>query len=150
MKIVIGADHGGFRLKEELVALLKRKRHTVIDVGAHDDRPSDYPDFALRVAEQIIRKKAVRGILVCGSGVGAGIAANKLPGIRASVCHDTFSARQGVEDDDMNVLCLGARVIGPKLAEEIVTTFLGARFSNAERHKRRLMKVREIEKMFSL
>jgi ribose 5-phosphate isomerase B len=149
MKIVIGADHGGFHLKEEITALLKKQRHTVIDVGAYDDNPSDYPDFALAVAEQVIKKKAVRGVLVCGSGVGACIAANKFPGIRASVCHDTFSARQGVEDDDMNVLCLGSRVIGPNLAEEVVTAFLNARFSNAERHKRRVKKVRDIEKMFS-
>jgi ribose 5-phosphate isomerase B len=149
MKIVIGADHGGFHLKEEITALLKKQRHTVIDVGAYDDNPSDYPDFALAVAEQVIRKKAVRGVLVCGSGVGACIAANKFPGIRASVCHDTFSSRQGVEDDDMNVLCLGSRVIGPNLAEEVVTAFLNARFSNAERHKRRVKKIRDIEKMFS-
>jgi ribose 5-phosphate isomerase B len=149
MKIVIGADHGGFHLKEEITALLKKQRHTVIDVGAYDDNPSDYPDFALAVAEQVIKKKAVRGVLVCGSGVGACIAANKFPGIRASVCHDTFSSRQGVEDDDMNVLCLGSRVIGPNLAEEVVTAFLNARFSNAERHKRRVKKIRDIEKMFS-
>jgi ribose 5-phosphate isomerase B len=149
MKIVLGADHGGFHLKEEISAFLRKRRHSIIDVGAYDDKPSDYPDFALAVAEQIIRKKAVRGILVCGSGVGACVAANKLPGIRASVCHDTFSARQGVEDDDMNVLCLGARVIGPNLSEEIVTAYLKARFSNAERHKRRLEKIKDIEMMFS-
>ncbi len=148
MKIAIGADHGGFHLKQKLVSFLKKNRHQVIDVGAHNDKPSDYPDFALAVAAQIIRKKAVRGIIVCGSGVGACIAANKVPGIRASVCHDTFSARQGVEDDDMNVLCLGARVIGPNLAEEIISAFLKARFSKLARHKRRLMKVREIEKKF--
>jgi len=148
MKIAVGADHGGFHLKQALVSFLKKNRHQVIDVGAHNDKPSDYPDFALAVADQIIRKKAVRGILVCGSGVGACIAANKVPGIRASVCHDTFSARQGVEDDDMNVLCLGARVIGPNLTEEIVTVFLAACFSNAPRHKKRLRKVQEIEKKF--
>jgi len=149
MKIVIGADHGGFHLKNDITVLLKKQRHTVIDVGAFDDCPSDYPDFALAVGNEIIGKRAVRGILICGSGVGACIAANKLPDIRASVCHDTFSARQGVEDDDMNVLCLGARVIGPKLAEEIIAAFLNARFSNAERHRRRLKKVRDIVKMFS-
>ena len=110
---------------------MKELGHTVLDVGAYTDEPSDYPDFAKAVAELIIRKKAKRGILICGSGVGACIAANKFPGIRASVCHDTFSARQGVEDDDMNVLCLGARVIGPKLADEVVKTFLSAKFSNA-------------------
>ncbi len=148
MKIAVGADHGGFHLKQEIISFLKNKRHTVADVGAYNDEPSDYPDFALAIADQVIRKKAVRGIIVCGSGVGACIAANKVPGIRASVCHDTFSARQGVEDDDMNVLCLGARVIGPNLAEEIVTVFLKARFSKLQRHKRRLTKVQEIEKKF--
>jgi ribose 5-phosphate isomerase B len=149
MKIAIGADHGGFHLKQEIISFLKNNCHAVTDVGAHNDKPSDYPDFALAVADQIIRKKAVRGIIVCGSGVGACIAANKVPGIRASVCHDTFSARQGVEDDDMNVLCIGARIIGSNLAEEIVTVFLKARFSKLERHKRRLNKVREIERKFS-
>jgi len=149
MNIAVGADHGGFHLKQEVISFLKNNRHTITDVGAHNDKPSDYPDFALAVSDQIIRKKAVRGIIICGSGVGACIAANKIPGIRASVCHDTFSARQGVEDDDMNVLCLGARVIGPNLAEEIVMVFLKTRFSKLERHKRRLTKVLEIEKKFS-
>jgi ribose 5-phosphate isomerase B len=135
-------------LKQAVTALLKKLRHTVVDVGAFTDEPSDYPDFAEAVAGQIITKKAKRGILICGSGVGACIAANKFPGIRASVCHDTFSARQGVEDDDMNVLCLGARVIGGELAAEIVKTFLAARFSNASRHRRRLKKVRAIENTY--
>lgn len=148
MIIAIGADHGGFPLKQAVVALLKELGHTVLDVGAYTDEPSDYPDFALAVAELIIRKKARRGILICGSGVGACIAANKFPGVRASVCHDTFSARQGVEDDDMNLLCLGARVIGPKLADEVIKTFLSATFSNAPRHRRRLKKVKAIEKAF--
>ena len=149
MNIAVGADHGGFHLKQEIISFLKKNRHRVTDVGAHNDKPSDYPDFALAVADEIIRKKTVRGIIVCGSGVGACIAANKVPGIRASVCHDTFSARQGVEDDDMNVLCLGARIIGSNLAAEIVTVFLKARFSKLERHKRRLTKVLDIEKKFS-
>ena len=148
MTIVIGADHGGFLLKQAVTVLLKKLRHTVVDVGAFTDEPSDYPDFAKAVAGQIIRKKAKRGILICGSGVGACIAANKFSGIRASVCHDTFSARQGVEDDDMNVLCLGARVIGGELAAEIIKTFLAAKFSNAPRHRRRLKKVRAIENMY--
>lgn len=148
MIIAIGADHGGFHLKQDIAALLKKSRHTVIDAGAFNDEPSDYPDYAMAVAEQIRKKKAVRGILICGSGVGACIAANKFPGIRASVCHDTFSARQGVEDDDMNVLCLGARVVGTQLAQEITGTFLKARFSNAPRHKKRLKKVITIEKSF--
>ncbi len=149
MKLVIGADHGGFSLKKDVVAYARSLKHTVIDIGSHSSDPSDYPDIALAVAETIIHKKAKRGILICGSGVGACIAANKFPGIRASVCHDTFSARQGVEDDDMNVLCLGARVIGPQLASEIIRAFLNARFSHAARHKRRLNKVLAIEKSFS-
>jgi ribose 5-phosphate isomerase B len=148
MIIAIGADHGGFDLKQTVVVLLKELGHTALDVGAYTDEPSDYPDFAKGVSELIIRKKAKRGIIICGSGVGACIAANKFPGVRASVCHDTFSSRQGVEDDDMNVLCLGARVIGPKLAEEVIKTFLTARFSNAPRHRRRLRKVRAIEIVF--
>jgi len=148
MIIAIGADHGGFHLKQTVVVLLKELGHTALDVGAYTDDPSDYPDFAMAVAELILRKKAKRGILICGSGVGACVAANKFPGVRASVCHDTFSARQGVEDDDMNLLCLGARVIGPKLADEVIKTFLSAKFSNAPRHRRRLLKVRAIEKVF--
>ena len=148
MIIAIGADHGGFHLKQAVVALLKELGHTVLDVGAYTDEPSDYPDFAQAVAEPVIRKKARRGILICGSGVGACIAANKFPGVRASVCHDTFSARQGVEDDDMNLLCLGARVIGPKLADEVIKAFLSATFSNAPRHRRRLKKVKAIEKAY--
>ena len=145
MIIATGADHGGFNLKETVIALLKDLGHTVTDAGAYTEGPSDYPDFAKAVAELIITKKAKRGILICGSGVGACIAANKFPGIRASVCHDTFSARQGVEDDDMNVLCLGARVIGPELAYEVVRTFISARFTNAARHRKRLKKVMAIE-----
>ncbi len=145
MRIAIGADHGGFELKEELTAFLKKQGHTVLDVGAYNDRPSDYPDFALAVAGKIGENEAVRGILVCGSGVGACIAANKIPGIRASVSHDTFSAHQGVEDDAMNVLCLGARIIGPRLAEEVVAAFINARFSKAQRHRKRLRKVQDIE-----
>lgn len=148
MIIAIGADHGGFNLKQNIIPFLKKLKHKILDVGAYDDKPSDYPDFAKLVAEQIISKKAKRGILICGSGVGACIAANKFPGIRASVCHDIFSARQGVEDDDMNVLCLGARVIDTALAYKVVRTFIHARFSNAVRHKKRLRKVIAIEKKF--
>jgi ribose 5-phosphate isomerase B len=148
MIVALGADHGGFPLKSDIADLLKALGHAVLDVGAYSAEPSDYPDFAKAVAELVLRKKAERGILICGSGVGACIAANKFPGVRASVCHDTFSARQGVEDDNMNVLCLGARVIGPKLADEVVRTFLSAQFSNAVRHRRRLKKVRAIEKTY--
>ena len=151
MIIVIGADHGGFQLKQAVITLLKDMRHTVLDAGAYTEAPSDdYPDFAKAIAGLIISKKARRGILICGSGVGACIAANKFPGIRASVCHDTFSARQGVEDDDMNVLCLGARVIGPELAYEVVRAFMTAKFSNAARHRRRLKKVLAIENAYQI
>jgi len=146
VKIAIGADHGGFLLKKVIGDLLEGQGHEVIDLGAESPEPSDYPDFARAVSETVAGGKAERGILVCGSGVGASVAANKIPGIRAAVCHDTFSAHQGVEDDDMNVLCLGERVIGPELAKEIVLKFLAARFSGAERHVRRLNKVRGIEK----
>jgi len=146
MKVAIGSDHGGFLLKEAMVRFLAGKGYHVLDLGAHTSDPSDYPDFAKAVAEAILNGKAEKGILICGSGVGASVAANKFPGIRAAVCHDTFSSHQGVEDDEMNVLCLGERVIGPELAKEIVLCFLSAGFSGAERHIRRLTKVKEIEK----
>ena len=145
MKIAIGSDHAGFALKKEVVAMLLATEHDVADLGAFDAQPSDYPDFARRVGEAVASGQCRRGILVCGSGVGASVAANKVPGIRAALCHDTFSARQGVEDDDMNVLCLGARVIGPSLAGELVRAFLTAECSGAERHVRRLNKVKAIE-----
>jgi ribose 5-phosphate isomerase B len=148
MKIAIGADHGGFLLKEELVTYLTRSGQSPLDLGTFSTEAVDYPDYARAVAEAVRGHKADRGILICGSGVGACVAANKFPGIRAAVCHDTFSARQGVEDDDMNILCLGARVIGMELAKELVRTFLAAKFSNADRHVRRLGKVSEIEKEF--
>jgi ribose 5-phosphate isomerase B len=149
MKIAIAADHGGYRLKTILIDFLKKHGHEAADLGAYSEEPSDYPDSARAVARAIMDSKADRGILVCGSGVGACIAANKFPGIRAALCHDTFSARQGVEDDDMNVLCLGERVIGPELAKDLVRVFLAARFSGAERHVRRLAKVTAIEKEFT-
>lgn len=145
MPIAIGADHGGYRLKEQLVPFLSGHGYTVLDLGTHNEEPADYPDYARAVAHAIHEGKSKRGVLICGSGVGAGVAANKFPGIRAGLCHDTFSAHQGVEDDDMNVLCLGARVIGPELAKEIVLTYLAARFSRAERHIRRVGKIAEIE-----
>jgi ribose 5-phosphate isomerase B len=146
MIIAIAADHGGFHLKPPLVKFLKKLGHEVMDLGTNSEDPVDYPDFARAVAQEILSKKADRGILICGSGVGACVAANKFPGIRAAICHDTFSAHQGVEDDDLNVLCLGARVIGPELAKEIVRTWIAASFSGAERHGRRLAKVLEIER----
>ncbi len=146
MIIAIAADHGGFHLKTLLVEFLKKLGHEVADLGTNREEPVDYPDFARAVAQEILSKKAERGILICGSGVGASVAANKFPGIRAAICHDTFSAHQGVEDDDLNVLCLGARVIGPELAKDIVRTWIVASFSGAQRHRRRLAKVLEIER----
>jgi ribose 5-phosphate isomerase B len=145
MRVAIGADHGGFLLKNELVSRFAGK-YTVIDLGAHSlDPADDYPDFAYAVAAAVAGGKAERGILVCGSGVGAAITANKVPGVRACLCHDSYSAHQGVEHDNMNVLCLGARVIGVELACELVATFLNARFSSEERHRRRLEKETQIE-----
>ena len=145
MKIAIGGDHAGFHLKQELTAWLREQGHEITDLGTHSTEAADYPDFARAVGGQVAAGAVERGILICGSGVGTCIAANKIKGVRAAVCHDTFSARQGVEDDDMNTICLGARVIGFELAREIVSAFLKARFSNAERHQRRLRKVLDIE-----
>lgn len=148
MRIAVGCDHAGFPLKAAAVAELKRLSHQVIDLGTHSVDPVDYPDFAQAVGEAIMRGEAERGLLLCGSGVGASVAANKIPGVRAATCHDTYSARQGVEDDDMNVLCLGARIIGPELALTVIRAWEGATFSNVERHKRRLDKVKAIEKRY--
>lgn len=149
MRIAIGSDHGGFNLKAVMVQFLSYKGYEVLDAGAlHQDPTDDYPDFARAVSELILSGAAERGILICGSGVGASVAANKFPGIRSALCHDSFSAHQGVEDDDMNVLCLGARVIGEELAKELVTLFLKSSFSRAERHARRLNKVVAIEREF--
>ena len=145
LRVALGADHGGFALKNELVTRL-RSMYEIVDLGAHTlDPDDDYPDFAGAVARAVASVQAERGILICGSGVGACIAANKVPGVRACLCHDTYSAHQGVEHDDMNVLCLGARVVGLELAMELVTAFLEARFSGEERHRRRLEKVLNIE-----
>lgn len=148
-KIALGADHGGFPLKDSIREVLEKEGCEVLDLGTYSTDPVDYPDYALAVGKAVIEGKAERGIIICGSGVGASVAANKVTGIRAGLCHDTFSAHQGVEDDDMNVLCLGARIIGPNLAGEIVRTWLHAKFSGAERHTRRLHKVLAIEKQFS-
>ena len=145
LRVAIGADHGGFALKNELVTRLS-KAYQIIDIGAHALNPDDdYPDFAGAVALMVASGDVERGILVCGSGVGACIAANKVPGVRACLCHDTYSAHQGVEHDDMNILCLGARVVGVELAMELVTAFLSASFSSEERYHRRLEKVLAIE-----
>ena len=147
MIVALGTDHGGFALKDVLAATIRNAGHQVIDCGAKSlDPEDDYPDFTAAVARAVLDGKAERGVVACGSGVGAAIAANKFRGIRCSLCHDTFSARQGVEDDSMNVLALGARIIGPSLAEELVKAFLHATFSNAARHRRRLEKVMELER----
>ncbi len=148
MIIAIGCDHGGFPLKQTVIDTVTKAGHTTIDLGTHSTEAVDYPDYSEAVAKAVIGGQADRGIVICGSGVGATVAANKFKGIRAGLCHDTFSARQGVEDDDMNILTLGARIIGPLLAIEIVQAFLKAQFSNAERHLRRLNKVKGFEERF--
>ena len=148
MKLALAADHAGFALKEELAGQLTQQGHEVTDLGCHSTAAVDYPDSAEAVAGMVRDNRADRGIIVCGSGAGVSIAANKFPGIRAAVCHDTYSAHQAVEHDDMNVLCLGARIVGSALAMELVSAFLGARFSGEARHRRRLDKVLAIERRF--
>ena len=150
MKIVIGSDHAGFQLKVAMGDLLRSLNQEVLDVGAFNENPSDYPDFSEAVGRAILDRKAERGVLICGSGVGASVAANKLTGIRAAVCHDTYSAHQGVEHDDMNVLVLGSRIIGVKLAEDLVKAYLAAKFTNEDRHVRRLAKVKALESKFAV
>lgn len=145
MRIAIGSDHAGLELKKFLVAYLHEMKHEVLDVGTHDSKPVDYPDFAEAVGKAVLAGKAKRGVLVCGSGVGASVAANKLTGIRAGLCHDSYSARQGVEHDDMNVLVMGGRVVGEALAKDLLQVFLGANFTGEERHRRRLKKVAALE-----
>ncbi len=145
MKLALAADHAGWRLKDSLAARLRAAGHEVLDLGAHDDTPSDYPDFAEAVGAALAAGRAERAILVCGSGVGAVAAANKLPGILAGLCHDTYSAHQGVEHDQMNVLALGARVVGEALAMEIADAFVAASFDGVPRHLRRVEKVRALE-----
>ena len=149
MRIVIGADHAGFDLKQVIAAYLRHLGHDVIDKGTDSEEPVDYPDFAERLAKTLLDGEAERGVLICGSGVGASVAANKIPGVRAGLCHNTYSARQGVEHDDMNVLVLGARVIGVELARELVDHFLKARFNGEERHRRRVEKIKIIERRYS-
>ena len=149
MHIAIGADHGGFALKEQIARLLKGDGHELLDLGASAfDPKDDYPDFAQQVAQAVASARAERGIVLCGSGVGACVVANKIPGVRAAICHDGYSAHQGVEHDELNVLCLGARIIGPELAFELVRVFINARFSGAERHLRRLQKLQAIEQQY--
>jgi RpiB/LacA/LacB family sugar-phosphate isomerase len=145
--IALAADHAGFELKEKIAVYLKAEGFEVMDLGTHDQEPADYPDFARAIGKVLQEQKAERGILVCGSGVGACVAANKMSQVRAGLCHDTYSAHQGVEHDDINVLCLGARIIGEELAKELVSAFLAARFTGEERHRRRLDKVKALEAM---
>jgi ribose 5-phosphate isomerase B len=149
MRIAVSADHAGYVLKQELAAKLAQQGHDVLDLGTHSAAPVDYPDSAEAVAAALRDGQAERGIIVCGSGAGVSIAASKFPGIRAAVCHDTYTAHQAVEHDDMNVLCLGSRVVGPSLALEIANTFLAAAFSGEDRHQRRLNKVHAIERRFA-
>ena len=147
MKIAIAADHGGFPLKDQMKKVIESMGHEVVDLGAHElDASDDYPDFARYIGQAIQHGRVEKGVLLCGSGVGACIAANKLDGVRASVCHDVYSAHQGVEHDAMNVLCLGSRIIGPQLAEDLVRAFLDASFSPEDRFQRRLDKVNAMEK----
>lgn len=150
MRFAVGCDHAGFLLKSVVVAELEARGHTVQDLGTYNENPVDYPDIAEAVGRAVAEGRADRGVILCGSGVGACVAANKVKGVRAGTCHDTFSAHQGVEDDDMNVLCLGGRVVGTLLAREIVRAFAGAVFSSEERFHRRLAKVVALEDRFGL
>jgi RpiB/LacA/LacB family sugar-phosphate isomerase len=149
MRIVLGSDHAGFEMKQNLLAFVRGLGHEVVDVGTQDATPVDYPDFAEAVGMAVRDGRAERGVLICGSGVGASVAANKIYGIRAGLCHDSYSAHQGVEHDDMNVLVLGSRVIGSELAHDLVRTYLAATFSGESRHVKRLKKVHDMEDRFS-
>jgi len=148
MRIALGADHAGYRYKSLLAGELQEAGHEVLDLGTDGPESVDYPDFAHAVARRVADGAADRGIVVCGSAVGVTVTANKVPGVRAGTCHDPYSARQGVEHDDMNVLCLGERVIGIEIARECVRSFLSARFSGAERHRRRLGKLEDVERRY--
>lgn len=146
MKIAIGCDHAGFDLKREIIRVLADAAHEVSDLGAYDARPSDYPDYARRVAEAVASGSVARGIFICGTGVGPAMVANRIPGVRAAACSDTFSAHSSREHNDANVLCLGARVVGLGLATDIVNTWLSAEFSGDERHRRRIAKIMELDR----
>ena len=150
MRIAVAADHAGFPLKERVINEVRKLGHEPLVLGTHSTDAVDYPDFARSVAEALRDGHAQRAVLICGSGAGACVAANKFRGIRAATCHDTFSAHQGVEDDGVNVLCLGARVVGQELAAELVRTYLNAQFSDVERHRRRVAKVEQFEEEFNL
>ncbi len=145
MIVAVACDHAGFPQKQTVLSAVRTEGHEVLDLGTNSAASVDYPDYARKIGEALLAGKAERGILLCGSGVGACIAANKIDGVYASVCHDAYSAHQGVEHDDMNVLCLGGRIVGPELIKELVAAFLRARFSGEERHVRRVNKVRQIE-----
>jgi ribose 5-phosphate isomerase B len=148
IRVAIGADHAGFQLKQVISEHLRSAGHAIIDVGTASDAPVDYPDYAEALGKVVLDGKAERGVLICGSGVGASVAANKIPGIRAGLCHDSYSARQGVEHDEINVLVLGARVIGSALAKELVDRFLAAQFNREERHRRRVEKIKALEQRY--
>jgi ribose 5-phosphate isomerase B len=148
MRLAFASDHAGFALKQALLEWLNNSEHQLIDLGTYNTQPVDYPDYAEKLGLKLLEGGADRGILICGSGVGASVAANKLPGIRAGLCHDTYSAHQGVEHDNMNVLTLGARVIGVELAKELVRAFVGAQFSSEERHRRRVKKIQALENKY--
>ncbi|HEY1527437.1 MAG TPA: ribose 5-phosphate isomerase B [Candidatus Angelobacter sp.] len=150
MKITIGSDHAGFALKTVLIDHLQKSGHQISDVGTDSTAPVDYPDYAEAVARGVLQGGSERGILICGSGVGASVAANKVPGIRAGLCHDSYSAHQGVEHDDVNVLVLGSRVVADELAKDLCTIFLNAKFTGEERHRRRLAKIHTIEQRYSI
>jgi len=146
VKVVVGFDHRGVKLRERTLEDLQALGHEIVDVGTDQAEPRiDYPDKARELGDAILSGDAERGVLICGSGVGASVAANKMAGIRAAICHDTYSAHQGVEHDDMNVLCLGSEVIGPELAADLIKAFLGARFDGGERYVRRLEKIKQME-----
>ena len=148
IKVAIAADHAGFSLKENLRVFLEEQKFEVADFGTYSETPVDYPDVAEKIGTAILEARATRGVLICGSGVGASVAANKIKGIRAGLCHDTYSARQGVEHDAIDILVLGARVVGTELARELVKAFLAAEFTGEERHRRRLEKVAALESKF--
>ena len=145
MRVAIAVDHAGFPLKDEVICVVQDAGHEVVDLGTYSTDPVDYPDYAEKVGRAILEGQADRGILICGSGIGACIAANKIKGVYAGLCHEVYTAHQGVEHDNMNVMCLGARIIGPALVPELVQAFLRAEFSTAERHRRRVRKVKDLE-----
>lgn len=149
MRIALAADHAGFPLKQRLLEVVRALGHEVTDLGTDSEAPVDYPDYAEKIGMAVREGRAERGVLLCGSGVGASVAANKIPGVRAGLCHDGYSAHQGVEHDDVNILVLGARIIGPALAEDLVRTFLAARYTHEERHQRRLGKLKALERRWS-